>query len=137
VWLAELTENTFLGGLQREDASGTRRGGREHSLLFRWTNPTLRDGRPVVRVILVQDLTGLITARREKRDAIFGQKRQIYDGRLTKQTGMGEELIWEGYLGLLGGVTSKYDEVAGAQFLAGRAVPSLPASSPGSDGRGP
>jgi hypothetical protein len=106
-WLAELTVNTFLSGLQREDASGARRGGREHSLLFQWTDPVLRGDRPVV-----QDLTGLITNQREKRDAVFGQLRQIYDGRLVKHTGMGEELIWEGFLGLLGGVTPRIDQVA-------------------------
>src|SRR4030095_14726 len=37
-WLAEITENTLLSGLQRDDA-GVRRGGREHSLLHRWTDP--------------------------------------------------------------------------------------------------
>jgi hypothetical protein len=111
-WLAEITENTLLSGLQRDDRAGVRRGGRDHSLLYRWTDPVLRNGRPPVRVMLVQDLTGLITARPEKRDAIFGQLRQVCDGRLVKTTGMGEDLVWEGYLGLFGAVTPRYEEVA-------------------------
>ncbi len=118
-WLSEVTENTFLSGLQRPAASGRIVTAREHSLLFRWTDPQLRAGEPPVRVILVQDLTGLITVRREKRDALFGQLRQIYDGRLTKSTGMGDDLLWEGYLGLLGAVTPNYDDVAELHSILG------------------
>ena len=82
----------------------------EHSLLFRWTDPRFRHGQPPVRVMLVQDLTGLITTRREKRDEIFGQLREIYDGRLVKRTG---------YLGLLGAVTPTYDEDAELHSVLG------------------
>jgi hypothetical protein len=110
-WLSQITENTFLSGLQRRTASGNSERALEHSLLFRWTDPRFRQG-PPVRVMLVQDLTGLITTKRDKRDEIFGQLRQIYDGRLPKSTGMGDDLLWEGYLGLLGAVTPKYDDVA-------------------------
>lgn len=91
----------------------------EHSLLFRWTDPQLRGDRPPVRVMLIQDLTGLITTRREKRDATFGQLREIYDGRLAKSTGMGEDLVWQGYLGLLGAVTPTYDDVAELHSILG------------------
>src|SRR5215471_5864777 len=115
-WLSQITENTFLSGLQRRDAC---EAAPKHSLLFRWTDPSLRNGRPPVRVMLVQDLTSLITARREKRDEIFGQLREIYDGRLVKRTGMGDDLRWEGYLGLLGAVTPKYDEVAELHSVLG------------------
>jgi len=118
-WLPELTENTFLSGLRPRSKSGYPKSARVNSLLFRWTDPRLRGGKPPVRVMLVQDLTGLITARREKRDAIFGQMRQIYDGRLVKSTGMGEDLLWEGYLGMLGAVTPKYDEVAEINSILG------------------
>jgi len=111
-WLAEITENSFLSGLQLRTRSGPGRTAPKHSLLFRWTRTELRAGKPAVRVMLVQDLTGLITSRREKRDAVFGQLRQIYDGRLAKSTGVGDDLLWEGYLGLLGAVTPKYDDVA-------------------------
>ena len=117
-WLPEVTENTFLSGFQREPSVSAP----QHSLLFRWTRPALRRGRPPVRVVLVQDLTGLITARREKRDTVFGQLRQIYDGRFVKSTGMGDDLIWKGYLGLLGAVTPKYDDVAELQLHPRRAV---------------
>lgn len=111
-WLPEVTENTFLSGLQRSSPTGPTVPARDASLLFRWTDPMLRGGRPPVRVMLVQDLTSLITQRRERRDIVFGQLRQIYDGRFAKSTGMGDDLLWEGYLGLLGAVTPHYDEVA-------------------------
>jgi hypothetical protein len=133
-WLAQITENTFLSGLQRRAPSGHSVKAPEHSLLFRWSDPRFRQGKPPVRVMLVQDLTGLITTRREKRDEIFGQLREIYDGRLIKRTGMGDDLVWQGYLGLLGAVTPKYDEVAelysvlGERFVLYRPVRSDPAA---------
>lgn len=85
---------------------------RENSLLFRWTDPTLRGEKPLVRVMLIQDLTGLLTKDKGKRDAVFGQLRQIYDGQLDKATGTGDDLHWEGYLGLLGAVTPKIEDVS-------------------------
>src|SRR5262249_59057887 len=112
----------------------------EHSPLFRWTDPRFRRGKPPVRVMLVQDLTGLITTRREKRDEIFGQLREIYDGRLVKRTGMGDDLRWEGYLGLLGAVTPKYDEVAelhsvlGERFVLYRPLRTDPEAEARADG---
>jgi hypothetical protein len=118
-WLPEVTENTFLSGLQRPSAAGGMAPARDTSLLFRWTDPALRHGALPVRVMLVQDLTGVITQRRERRDIIFGQLRQIYDGRFAKSTGMGDDLMWEGYLGLLGGVTPYYDDVAEINSVLG------------------
>jgi hypothetical protein len=118
-WLPEITENTFLSGLQRSSTAGVQVPAPDRSLLFRWTDPALRKGVPPVRVMLVQDLTGLITQRRERRDTIFGQLRQIYDGRFVKATGMGDDLIWQGYLGLLGGVTPHYDDVAEINSVLG------------------
>ena len=75
-WLSELTENTLLSGLQRPTKGGRSVTAREYSLLFRWTDPKLRGNKAPIRVMLIQDVTGLVTARREKRDAIFGQLRQ-------------------------------------------------------------
>ena len=117
-WLAEITDNTFLSGL-RDTNQGSHTNPNRNSLLHRLTDPDLRGERPPCRIILIQDLTGLITSRRDKRDAIFGQLRQIYDGRLVKATGMGDDLIWEGYLGLLGAVTPAYDEVAELNSILG------------------
>src|SRR5262249_12815843 len=104
-WLSQVSENTFLSGLQRRKKSGGTERTPGNSLLYRWTDPKLRGGQPPVRVILVQDLTTMVTMQREKRDAILGQLREIYDGRLVKSTGMGEDMEWTGYLGLLGAVT--------------------------------
>ncbi len=52
-WLAEVTENTFLSG-RRGDASERRpQEDRQNSLLYRWTDPSLRGDQPLVRVMLI------------------------------------------------------------------------------------
>lgn len=112
-WLPEVSENTFLSGYDGKQEGKKEKGNpRANSLLHRWTDPTLRGDRPLVRVMLIQDLTGLLTKDKGKRDAIFGQLRQIYDGKLDKATGMGDDLHWKGYIGLLGAVTPKIEEVS-------------------------
>lgn len=120
-WLAEVTENTFLSGLKQGARHSDRQPAhdRKNSLLFRWTDPAIRTPKSAARVMLIQDLTGLITQDRRKRDTLFGQLRQIYDGRLVKSTGMGEDLVWEGYLGLLGAVTPVIDDVAELNSILG------------------
>jgi len=118
-WLPEVTENTFLSGLKSSNTNKEGKDSRKHSLLHRWTNPELLGGKSPIRVMLVQDLTGLITVNKGKRDAVFGQLRQIYDGRFVRSTGMGEDLLWEGYLGLLGAVTPVYDQVAELNSILG------------------
>ena len=118
-WLAEVTENSFLSGRKGDSADKGDMSDRQNSLLYRWTDPNLRGKQPLVRVMLIQDLTGLIIADRKKRDAVFGQLRQIYDGRLVKSTGMGDDLLWEGYLGLFGAVTPAIDDVAELNSILG------------------
>jgi hypothetical protein len=118
-WLAEVTENTFLSGLRGESQERGALCDRRNSLLYRWTDPNLRGDQPLVRMMLIQDFTGLITVDRKKRDAVFGQLRQIYDGRLVKSTGMGDDLLWEGYLGLFGAVTPAIDDVAELNSILG------------------
>jgi DNA-binding transcriptional ArsR family regulator/predicted protein tyrosine phosphatase len=118
-WLSQVSENTFLSGLQQRKKSGGTERAPKNSLLFRWTDPKLRGGQPPVRVMLIQDLTTMVTMHREKRDAILGQLREIYDGRLVKSTGMGEDMVWTGYLGLLGAVTIAIDTVLEQNSILG------------------
>jgi len=120
-WLAEVTENTFLSGLTHSGTQNAKRD-KTHSLLHRWTDSEILKGKPPIRVMLIQDLTGLITQDRRKRDAVFGQLRQIYDGRLVKSTGMGSDLKWEGYLGLFGAVTPIIDEVSEINTILGERI---------------
>src|SRR5215470_11934369 len=40
-WMSQISENTFLSGLQRQTKSGRSRKAPEHSLLFRWTDQQL------------------------------------------------------------------------------------------------
>ncbi len=72
-WLAEVTENTFLSGLKQGARHSERRPtqDRKHSLLFRWTDPAIRSPKPPARVMLIQDLTGLITQDRPKTEYPF------------------------------------------------------------------
>jgi hypothetical protein len=118
-WLSQVSENTFLSGLQQRKRSGGTERAPKNSLLFRWTDPKLRAGQPPVRMMLIQDMTTMVTMHREKRDAILGQLREIYDGRLVKSTGMGEDLMWTGYLGLLGAVTTAIDTVLEQNSILG------------------
>lgn len=113
-WLPEVSENTFLSGYDgtKEGKKTKAENPKGNSLLHRWTDPTFRGKDPLIRVMLIQDLTGLLTKDKGKRDAIFGQLRQIYDGQLDKATGMGKDLHWKGYMGLLGAVTPKIEEVS-------------------------
>jgi len=120
-WLAEVTENTFLSGLRHTESQDGNLD-KSNSLLHRWTDSEIRKGKPPIRVMLIQDLTGLITQDRRKRDAVFGQLRQIYDGRLVKSTGMGIDLKWEGYLGLFGAVTPAFDEVSEINSILGNGL---------------
>ena len=118
-WLAEVTENTFLSGLKGDSPDKGAMSDRRNSLLYRWTDPNIRGDQSLIRTILIQDLTGLITVDRKKRDAVLGQLRQIYDGRLVKSTGMGDDLLWEGYLGLFGAVPPAIDDVAELNSILG------------------
>jgi DNA-binding transcriptional ArsR family regulator len=86
-----LTTSTFLSGKQRKDPQA--------SLLLRV---------PYGTIFLMRDFTSVLEMHREKRAEIFAQLRKIYDGHLTKCTGEGGEsadLVWEGKVGLIAGVT--------------------------------
>jgi len=84
-----LTENTLLSGMNRGD--------KEASLLIQ-----IGDG-----VITMKDFTSILSMNAEAQQAIMGQLREVYDGRLVKHTGTGEKLEWNGKITFIGGVTEK------------------------------
>lgn len=100
--LSELTPKTFASGLDIQ-------GGSDPSLLARLTK----------EILVLKDFTTVLEMRREDRQAILAQLREIYDGRYDKAWGTGRELRWEGHLGFLGGVTPIIDKHQGAMSVLG------------------
>jgi hypothetical protein len=91
--LSTLTAQTFASGVKKD---------RNASLLYR-----LEDRGK--RVVVLKDLTTVLTMHRDARDAVFAALREIYDGRFTKEFGTGESIDWSGKLGLIAGVTPVID----------------------------
>jgi hypothetical protein len=90
----DLTPKTFISGAK---------GPAETSLLFRL---------PPDPVIVVKDLTLLLNKDPKESHAIFDQLRLIYDGKLIKSFGTGEDVKAQIKVGLLSGVTSAVEGLA-------------------------
>lgn len=83
----DLTSNTLISG-----------NGAADSLIFRIKESG---------IISMDDLTVLMSKNSEDRNAILGQLRMIYDGRMTKASGKskGEGITWSGHCGFIAGST--------------------------------
>jgi hypothetical protein len=92
-FISDLTENTLASGFKSKD--------QETSLLKKL---------PYGGVLVFKDFTSLLTKRREGRDAIMGQLREVYDRKFDKSTGNGADTAWKGKLGALSGVTQAVHE---------------------------
>jgi len=104
----DMTENTFLSGIQAKDKESV-------SLLNR-IGPH--------GMIVISDLTVLFSKNSDARGTILSQFRMIYDGEMTKFSGNRREpLKWQGYLGVVAGSTptiySHFEEVSdmGERFI--------------------
>lgn len=86
-----LTSNTFLSGMR----SG--KGG-EPSLLLRIERTS---------VLVMKDFTTILSMNKDEQQAIMGQFREVYDGKMAKATGNGANITWEGKITLIAGVTEK------------------------------
>ena len=86
--ISDLTENSF--------ASGMNRGDKQTSLLHKI---------PYGGVMVFKDFTSMISKNEQARMTIMGQLREIYDGAYTKRTGNGEDVMWNGKIGAIAGVT--------------------------------
>ncbi len=107
--LDDLTENTFLSGMQLGKGKG------EPSLLHRIGEKGM---------LVMSDLTVLFSKAKESRATILSQFRMLYDGEMTKFSGTSDKPItWKGYLGVLAGSTpsiySHFEEVSdmGERFI--------------------
>jgi len=94
--ISMLTPNTLLSGMKAK-------GGKETSLLLRI---------PRSSVIVMKDFTTILSMNKEDQQAIMGQFREMYDGKMSKDTGTGDTLKWEGKITLLAGVTEKIHAVS-------------------------
>lgn len=89
--VSTLTTNTLLSGMKPQK-------GKDTSLLL---------SIPRQHVLLMKDFTTILSMRLDDMQIIMSQLREVYDGRFTKMTGMGDKLIWEGKCTLIAGVTEK------------------------------
>lgn len=76
-FISDVTENTLL--------SGAKSGDRETSLLKRLNSSF---------VVVMKDFTTLLSKQKDTRDRIMGQLREVYDGYLRKETGLGQTIEW-------------------------------------------
>lgn len=87
--ISTLTENTFLSGMKLK-------AGQEASLLHR-VGPK--------GVLVFKDFTTVLGLRDDRRTEILNQMREIYDGKIVKSTGNGEDNNWEGKINVLAATT--------------------------------
>jgi len=105
----DLTENTLLSGIRvKEDAP-------QVSLLKRIGK---------LGIMIISDFTVIFSKGVEAKNMILGQLRMVYDGKMTKYSGVNPEpMVWEGQLGLIAGSTpaiyAHFEEVAdmGERFV--------------------
>ncbi len=101
-FISDLTENTF--------ASGFKTGGGNASLLSKV---------PYGGLLVFKDFTSILTKRREARDAIMGQMREIFDRKFDKSTGNNMDTAWTGKLGAIAGVTTAVHEYMSEMSVMG------------------
>jgi len=105
-YLDDLTAKTFV--------SGARRAGTETSYLFSLGSDP---------ILVLTDFTLLLDKNEEEAKQIMSQLRLIYDGKLKKRFGTGDEVDWQGRLGFLAGVTTAvYDRQAQYAALGERMI---------------
>lgn len=92
--ISDLTENTFASAFKSVDK-------RSASLL---------ENMPFGGIMLFKDFTTMLTKRKESRDVIMAQLREIYDGKYDRMTGNNKDTHWEGQVGAIAGVTEAVHE---------------------------
>lgn len=92
--ISDLTENTFASafkGSEKQSAS-------------------LLENMPFGGLMVFKDFTSMLTKRKEGRDVIMAQLREVYDGKYDRRTGNNKDTHWEGQVGALAGVTEAVHE---------------------------
>lgn len=88
----DMTANTLLSGMKRHDAP-----------------PSLLHKLDVNSFIVFKDFTTILSKYKEQMAVLMGQLRMVYDGKMVKHTGQGDEIAWNPTKapGLIAAVTSK------------------------------
>ncbi|CAG7573205.1 hypothetical protein FB554_1354 [Barrientosiimonas humi] len=62
-------------------------------------------------VLVVKDMTSILSMNRDRRDEVLGALREVYDGAWSRPVGAdgGRRLTWSGRIGLAGAVTTAWD----------------------------
>lgn len=92
--ISDLTENTFASGFKGVEK-------RSASLL---------ENMPFGGIMIFKDFTSMLTKRKESRDVVMSQLREIYDGKYDRRTGNNKDTHWEGQVGALAAVTEAVHE---------------------------
>jgi len=104
--ISDVTENTFASGFKRND--------KESSLLHRI---------PVGGLMIMKDFTTILSKRREAKEMIMAQFREIYDGKYDKHTGTGDNIGWKGKIGVIAGVTEAvYEHLESLSVMGDRFI---------------
>ena len=92
------SEGAFLSATSKREKTKGATGG-----LLRRIGP---DG-----VLVIKDVTSILSMARETRATVLGALREIYDGRWSRNVGTdgGQTLLWAGRIAVIGAVTSKWD----------------------------
>src|SRR5262249_26114805 len=63
-------------------------------------------------VLVIKDVTSILSADRNVRPQVLAALREIYDGRWVRNVGVdgGQTLSWEGRIVVIGGVTTAWDQ---------------------------
>jgi len=102
--VSSMTENTFLSNMKLAN-------GKEASLLHNiGTNG----------MITMKDYTSILSMRSEKRELIISQMREIFDGKLEKRSGNGNDQKWEGKINWIGACTDSIYIAEGESAGMGR-----------------
>jgi len=102
--VSSMTENTFLSNMKLAN-------GKEASLLHRIG---------VNGMITMKDYTSILSMRSEKRELIISQMREIFDGKLDKESGNGHPQHWEGKINWIGACTDSIYIAEGESAGMGR-----------------
>lgn len=61
-------------------------------------------------IILIKDFSNIISMRLDTQQEIIGQIRSISDGRYKRSFGTGEEVVWQGKMAFISGITGTIDK---------------------------
>lgn len=106
IYIDDMTGNTLL--------SGAKKAGKETSFIYKI---------PKYGMLLMTDFTLLLDKDEETNKKIMSQLRLIYDGKIRKAYGTGEEIPWNGQFGVIAGTTTSiYEKQQAFQALGERMI---------------